>query len=48
MKEEEIKKILEENKESFDLLEEYDRTGKFPKKVEENIKRKIKETDFKE
>ena len=40
MKEEEIKKILEDNKEVFDALEEYDETGKLPEKMEKRIKEK--------
>lgn len=35
MNEKEIKRILKEHKDAFDILEEYDKTGKLPKEIEE-------------
>ncbi len=36
-------KIMRENKEYFDALEEYDRTGKIPLKIQKGIEKALRE-----
>ena len=40
-------KILKKYKETFDALEEYDRTGQLPKEMQERIDKQLKEKNGK-